>query len=381
MDEKAMNYIDEAIEAGNNSQLWKDIKDSYQNKLWHQLMVLVKTLILGDLPKDFDYMKFYNNFLSSFDHRINPVVMMEIVAPVIKNFDEKGDNGDIFSFITGLKKKVKENSTAQIICDTMTLNGLIQKKRFSELKNTLPEIEDKLNDINGVTLAHTKFYETAASFYMSQGMHGEFYTSTLRYLGSVDIDILPEADKKIKAFNLCLAALVAENVYNFGEVLQHPILDSLKGTRHMWIVELLQAFNRGDREKCKELHEQWNKQPDLRSAESKLQQKLAIMILMEMVFERNHKGYHLTYDEVKDRTKLKTDNEIELLVMKAISYELIKGHIIQQDRLFYLNWVQPRVLDELQIAGIINHLTAWQSEVSDLITNIDTNAEEILTNS
>jgi 26S proteasome regulatory subunit N9 len=43
-----------------------------------------------------------------------------------------------------------------------------------------------------------------------------------------------------------LAAILGEGVYNFGELLQHPVLSKLTGTPKQWISELLHAFNRGD---------------------------------------------------------------------------------------------------------------------------------------
>jgi hypothetical protein len=62
-----------------------------------------------------------------------------------------------------------------------------------------------------------------------------------------------------------LAALVGRNTYNFGELLQHPILKVLIGTHyvtsiayinpcawlyigtsHEWIGNMLEAFNQGD---------------------------------------------------------------------------------------------------------------------------------------
>ena len=43
-----------------------------------------------------------------------------------------------------------------------------------------------------------------------------------------------------------LAALLGSGVYNFGELLAHPILEALKDTPNAWLVDLLQVFNAGD---------------------------------------------------------------------------------------------------------------------------------------
>ena len=43
------------------------------------------------------------------------------------------------------------------------------------------------------------------------------------------------------------------------------------------------------------------------------------------------------------------ENEVELLVMKALSKKLVKGTINQIDQIVDFTWVQPRVLDITQV--------------------------------
>ncbi len=45
--------------------------------------------------------------------------------------------------------------------------------------------------------------------------------------------------------------------------------------------------------------------------------------------------------------------QVELLVMRALSLELVKGSIDQVDKKVHMTWVQPRVLDRDQVlAGL-----------------------------
>lgn len=39
---------------------------------------------------------------------------------------------------------------------------------------------------------------------------------------------------------------LGEGIYNFGELLAHPILEAIKNTDKQWIVDLMYAFNAGD---------------------------------------------------------------------------------------------------------------------------------------
>lgn len=50
----------------------------------------------------------------------------------------------------------------------------------------------------------------------------------------------------MRAHDLSIAALLGETIYNFGELLQHPIMDSLAGTPHEWLKNLLFVFNEGN---------------------------------------------------------------------------------------------------------------------------------------
>ena len=71
---------------------------------------------------------------------------------------------------------------------------------------------------------------------------------------------MPTAEQAERAFNIGLAAIVGEGVYNFGELLAHDILAALKGTEREWLIQLLYAFNSGDIDKFTTLKEKWSQQ-------------------------------------------------------------------------------------------------------------------------
>lgn len=76
--------------------------------------------------------------------------------------------------------------------------------------------------------------------------------------------------------------MLGEGVYNLGELLAHPVLDSLKGTENVWIVELLYAFNSGDIGKFEAMKPQWSAIADLAAQELFLRQKISLLCLMEV---------------------------------------------------------------------------------------------------
>ena len=102
-------------------------------------------------------------------------------------------------------------------------------------------------------------------------------------------------ERQERAFYLSLAAILGDGIYNFGELLMHPILNSLTGTRDQWLVDLLFSFNRGDLDKFEALKTLWTQQADLKAAEVKMRQKICLLCLMEV---RSH-TFLWTFEHIK----------------------------------------------------------------------------------
>lgn len=74
-----------------------------------------------------------------------------------------------------------------------------------------------------------------------------YYRNALLYLACLpEPSPLSEEEAQVRAYNLSIAALLGEKIYNFGELLLHPILEKLKGPDAQWLRELLFAMNNGD---------------------------------------------------------------------------------------------------------------------------------------
>jgi len=89
--------------------------------------------------------------------------------------------------------------------------------------------------------------------------------------------------------DISLAALLADDVYNFGELLLHPILTFPDDSPHKWLKEILEVFNRGDmvrfEEMCIQHADDINKFPDLVEKFDHVRQKITIMCLLDLIFQ------------------------------------------------------------------------------------------------
>lgn len=124
---------------------------------------------------------------------------------------------------------------------------------------------------------------------------------------------------------------------------------------------------------------EWTKIADLAAQEVKLRQKISLLCLMEMTFRRPANQRVLKFEEIAKETKLPV-NEVELLVMKALAQDLVRGHIDQVASVVNLTWVQPRVLDRTQVAAMAGTLDAWMTSITSMENLIEAKAQEILTN-
>jgi 26S proteasome regulatory subunit N9 len=206
--------------------------------------------------------------------------LVEIAAIVVEQFK---DPKEAIAFLEKTEVKVKINPDAQNLCKVLA--GQIQLDKLNDLdatKKVIEEVEATLDNADGVTAVHGRFYLLASQYYRIQGDHAQYYRTALRYLGCIELDTLSGEVKHQHAFFLGLAALLGEGVYNLGELLAHQVLESLKSTDTSWLVELLYAFNSGDINKYEAMRPQWSSIADLAAQELFLRQKISLLCLMEV---------------------------------------------------------------------------------------------------
>jgi 26S proteasome regulatory subunit N9 len=174
---------------------------------------------------------------------------------------------------------------------------------------------------------------------------------------------LPEQQRRAR--DLAIAALLGENIYNFGELLLHPILNTLQGTPEAWLRELLFAFNAGDLAKYNSLLPNFEKNELLHGQQSKLREKICLSALTEAVFRRPPHDRAMTFATIHQETRV-DPAEIEFMLMRALSLGLLKGKIDQVAEVARISWVQPKVLDKNQIEGMRQRLMEWDGSVSKL---------------
>lgn len=364
----------------NNKELaeeWTQIEELYNDKLWNELTIKLTTFVKHPvLQNEEALVALYHNFISSFENKINPYGLVEICAVVVGFISDKTE---AVKFLEKLAEKVKTNDEAVWLCRVM--QGQIHLEHLQDLDATKKVIEDlkEVLEVSGnVTAVHGKYFLLASNYYRRVGNYSDYYRCGLQFLGC-SLDEYPKEEWPQQAFFLGLAALMGDGIYNIGELLAHPILESLKGTENQWLVELLQAFNTGNIIKFEQMKPQWSQIPDLLAQEDKLRKKIALLCLMEMTFVRPADKRSIRFEEISAETKLPL-NEVEILIMTGLAQGLVRGAIDQVAGVVNMTWVQPRVLNRKQVAGMADTLDAWMQSITAMETLIESKAHEILTN-
>lgn len=139
---------------------------------------------------------------------------------------------------------------------------------------------------------------------------------------------------------------------------------------------MLYAFNKGDLASYQVLSNRISEHEILKHHQNELRQKIHLAALTEAVFRKAPHDRAMTFSTIADETRVEPD-QIEWLLMKALSLGLIRGSIDQVDEVAQINWVQPKVLDMDQVDAMSNRLQEWGGSVNQLGNWIESKGQDV----
>ncbi|GAQ91610.1 26S proteasome regulatory subunit N9 [Klebsormidium nitens] len=368
------------------AEWYQQFGDLYQRKLWHQLTVKLEQFVsLAALQSGDGLIQLYHNFIADFETKINLLKLAQFAVVVSRQYREKDA---AIAYLEQIVEKLRQTKQARVEEPVLYVKMQIAKLKLQggedkATKDLLEEGKGTLESMADVDPSvHASVYWVSSQYHKSRQDFAEFYRSALQYLSYTSVDTLSEDFKLNFSVDLSLAALLGENIYNFGELLAHPImkvLESNKGAE--WLFQIVHAFNAGDLSKydalCNQYAKQLNAQPALVANERRLREKITILSLLELVFSRPSEDRTISLAEIAERTKLPIDG-VEFLLMKTLSVHLIEGVIDQVDGTVRVSWVQPRVLAVTQISGLRDRLDSWLTKVHSTLLSIETEAPDLI---
>lgn len=342
-----------------------DFENYWERKLWHQLTdSLVQFFSHDDSAPQ--RLAFYRVFILKFADKINKLKLVDLA---LKAASQCKDNRERLEFLQSVVRKVdtEDSKDALVFASVAVAQVKLSLGELDEARKDLDMAERILDSLDSVeVIVHAAFYDANASYYQRKMDFANYYRTALLYLACIDLSTMSEDERYRRAYYLSVAALVSNSIYNFGELLLHPILDVLAHSEDdSWLRDLLFAYNRGDLATYAALSDHIASNKLLNENSTHLKQKIYLAALTEAVFRRPPHDRAMSFATISQETKVRQD-EIEHLIMKALSLGLLRGTIDQVNGVAQITWVQPKVLDMTQIGSMRQRLLDWDSSVNQL---------------
>jgi 26S proteasome regulatory subunit N9 len=369
---------------------YTQFRQYHSKKLWFQLTQVVEKFMAHPASAASTYrLDLYNKFIDTFSDRIGNLRLVSLAVIASKQYSEPAP---ALEFLQQLATKMDnaDSQEAYVFIKMEAAHFQLVVGDVEGTKSAMDKCGKILDTFNTVEKdVHASYYRVCGDFYkvsvnskrkdkvietdpsliqllQTKAEYASYYKNSLLYLACIDVEVDLTHDERVeRARDLALSALLGDTIYNFGELLLHPILASLDSSSHAWLSKLLFSFNAGDIGRFESLISHLSSEPILAENQPFLRQKICLMALIESVFRRASSDRTLDFETIAVETRLPRD-EVEHLVMKALSLKLIKGTIDQHAQLAKISWVQPRVLDKGQINALQQRLNAWVSRVEEV---------------
>jgi 26S proteasome regulatory subunit N9 len=222
------------------------MEDLYERRLWHQLTTVLLHYLgsEGSLGKRVAFVK---ELVYTFAVKINQLKLVELV--ILATRDQTVDNESSLSLLEDVDKRVLEQGSqeAHVYATIEIASLLLQMANVERAQKLLGEASVILDTFDSVERGiHAAYYRVSSDCNKAMLEYTGYYRNTLLYLACIDLESLSLQQRRERAYALGIAALLGERIYNFGELLLHPILNDLEGTDYDWLRKLLFTMNVGN---------------------------------------------------------------------------------------------------------------------------------------
>eukprot|EP00386_Alphamonas_edax_P004895 GDKI01015409.1.p1 GENE.GDKI01015409.1~~GDKI01015409.1.p1 ORF type:complete len:414 (-),score=175.88 GDKI01015409.1:325-1479(-) len=351
----------------------------FDKKLYHQLTDVVFEYVdkpqvagkpaLGD---------FFRNFVRPIEKKLNQVRLVALLRRVC---DGIGSTAGL-ALLKSYSEQMKKEKEANIMWAAVTAEYEVKEKQLTEAVETLELAEKLIAGEMGVDVSvNAAFHRASAALHQARGEHEDYYKHSLLFLAYTPSDAIPPADRPKLAHEIALAAMVAPNVYNFGELLQQPLIRSLESDASFtWVRALLTALHEGSIDMYDQAaltHRASIDGSALRGQDTVLKQKVTLLALLELAFRKPKKQRTLEFNEIATHCRLPVD-QVEYAVMKAMSVQLLKGQIDQVDQIVRVTWIRPRILDKERLELMKERVEQWAGAAKTLLLSLEELTPELL---
>jgi len=239
------------------------------------------------------------------------------------------------------------------------------------------------------SMVHSAFYECSMMYRKCVGPPDVYYREAIQFLHYTPLTSLSRERKYQLATDLCLAALIADGVYNFGEIVHmyesknrlevdakdpnvstsFSLLECLEKTPNEWLLHLIRAAASGNVQHFYQVSQLYAKeieaQSTLVSRASAIQEKVTLLALVHVIFEKPPQERTLSFQEIALAIQM-PEHQVEWVLMRAMSLGLLKGVMDQVDGTVMVSWVMPQILNPTQLIGLKDRFSDWVVKVGTI---------------
>uniref|UniRef100_A0A0G4FUV6 PCI domain-containing protein n=1 Tax=Chromera velia CCMP2878 TaxID=1169474 RepID=A0A0G4FUV6_9ALVE len=351
------------------------MQDAFDKKLYHELTNLMLDYLKSQEVYGLPETRFFlENFVKSFKAKLNQVRVVDLVRLASES---QASPEDAVRLLDAWEPS--GNDEATMMWGAVKALFLIKLGRLPEAVELLESTEKLMSAKLGLDVnVKAAFHNALATLKKARGELEEYYKNSLLFLAYSPLDAIPETERPKLAYNIAVAAVAAPEIFNFGELLQQALLESLKGSEQEWILVILRAFNRGELKEFEKAVQETSaklKQSELKDiVNTEMLHKAKLLALIEAAFRKPKTQRKLTFAEISQCSNV-SNKEVEFLLMKAMSAGLLKGRINEVKQEVQVTWVRPRILDTQRLEVMEKRLMTWADEAKALALRLEDSAE------
>jgi 26S proteasome regulatory subunit N9 len=337
-------------------------------KLYFQMTTILEELLKAPCyakPGNKDLIGFFERFIKRYQTKMSDLRFIKMMQVCLQQMDGEEAVAIMDPFLekwTGTSKQVGEIVKGGFL----TRSGKLQ-----EARDLLELRREEMEGLIGIdAFVFSALYKNLADIAKLQQDDRRFYSCALLYLAYTPVEDIPETERGRFAQDVAEAALLAPLEFNFGELLEKPLIKQELSKAAPAHERLVQAFHEGSFQAFDAVMGGSSGTVPMQAHKAQLTSKMALASLMELVFQRAKTSRVFTFKEVGDwcRTEPKL---VEHLIMKGLSLGLVDGQMDEVDKTVTFTRVKPRVLDTQRIAGLKSRIDAWTSSAQAMCAHLD----------
>uniref|UniRef100_A0AC35TMH8 26S proteasome non-ATPase regulatory subunit 13 n=1 Tax=Rhabditophanes sp. KR3021 TaxID=114890 RepID=A0AC35TMH8_9BILA len=362
--------------------IWSTILKLHSLKLWHQFsMEVTAALRNAAFVKTLDMGEFWDNVISVYKATLAPYTVADIARFRAHDiFDKEGRvkaKAFLEELITYFKKDIGSVIRLKtVLIELYVLQGGLPKETEDVKPNDfIAEVLEQVEQCPGNTEALSAYYYALMKYYIMTCEYTQLYRATVNYL-DVARDITHFTPQEILSYSyhMCESAVLSDEIFDLGECYNHPIHETAMkiSNDNKWILLFVDAFVQGDMNKFNSSG--YMKNNTYANKHELLERKIRLCATMNFV--SHTKSYHIPYAAFVQYCGV-TWEQVEYLLMKAVSQKLIRGKINEVDKVFDLEWIKPRTLGKKHLVVLRNRYSEWSKGVKGLKEEYKQNMGEL----